>query len=213
MAKDRSYGGVPAEQRRADRRAALLDAALNVVGTDGFNGLSVSGLCRMTGLNDRYFYEHFDNRNAMFVALVDQLADELFTAMATAFASADTDVHAIVHAGLSALVELIANDPRKARVMFVEAPAHASGRRQDVRELFITLMRAQAQLRLGSVDDHVDIRMHFAGVHLFGALLETTTAWLAGELPIGQDELIEQSTDLVVATVEHVLAAAEHAGA
>lgn len=76
MAANRSYGRIPAAQRSRARRAQLLEATLDIVGSRGYGALTVSGLCRTTGLNDRYFYEHFANRNAVFMAVVEQIADE-----------------------------------------------------------------------------------------------------------------------------------------
>ena len=69
MPATRAYGGVSAEERRAQRRAALVDAALEVIGTRGFSAMTISGLCKDAGLNDRYFAESFENREAVFSAL------------------------------------------------------------------------------------------------------------------------------------------------
>ncbi len=43
-----------------------------------------------------------------------------------------------------------------------------------------------------------------AGVFIFGALMETITTWLEGNLSLTRDELIEHTADLGLLIVEHV---------
>ncbi|WP_165692278.1 TetR/AcrR family transcriptional regulator [Mycobacteroides abscessus] len=211
MVAGRGYNGIPAEERRSERRTRLLDAALNVVGAHGYSRLSASGLCQMTGLNDRYFYEHFTDRDAIFDALVDQLAGQTLAAMGEAIADAGTDPEQVARAGLTACIDLLTGDPRKARVVFVEAPAHSSrSHRTRVRDLFIGLMRGQAESKLGgALSDELDSKITFAGIHLFGALMECTTSWLAGDLTMDKTELIDQSVDLLLTISNHVLPATQ----
>ncbi len=61
----------------------------------------------------------------------------------------------------------------------------------------------------GALPDELDGKIRFAGVHLFGALMECTTTWLAGDLPINKAELIHQSVDLLLAVGNHVLPATQ----
>lgn len=49
------------------------------------------------------------------------------------------------------------------------------------------------------------LQLEFVGVHLYGASIETTTAWLAGALPMSRNELIERSFDLTETLVLHTL--------
>lgn len=203
----RSYAGVSAAQRRAERRNRLLEATLDVAGSEGYEGLSVSRLCRIAGLNDRYFYEHFADRQAVFDALVERLAAETLAVMTEAIAAAGADSRQVVHSGLSACINLLTGDPRKARVVFVESPAHNSNaHRSQIRDMFITLMRAQAMLQLGgAIPDTLEFDLKFAGIHLFGALMECTTSWLAGDLAISRSELIEHCTRLLLAVTSYTL--------
>ncbi|ANA98510.1 TetR/AcrR family transcriptional regulator [Mycobacteroides chelonae] len=208
MAAIRGYGGISADQRRTERRVRLLDAALDMVGSQGYNGLSVSGLCQATGLNDRYFYEHFENRHAIFVALVDELAAQTLAVMTAAIAVAGTDERQVVRAGLGACIDLLTEDPRKARVVFVESPAHNSHRhRTQIRDMFIALMRAQAsRISGGALSQDLDHRVTLAGIQLFGALMESVTSWLAGDLAISKNQLIDLSADLLLTVANHALA-------
>ena len=85
----RGYDGVTAAQRSADRRARLLQATLELVGDRGYRALTVAALRRSTGLNDRYFYEHFRTCDDIFDALIDELG-----ALSASVEDADADTDA-----------------------------------------------------------------------------------------------------------------------
>lgn len=50
----RMYGGLLPEQRRAQRREQLLDAALDLVGEEGVGALTMRRLIARAGLAPRY---------------------------------------------------------------------------------------------------------------------------------------------------------------
>src|SRR5690348_11547753 len=87
----RTYGGISAAERIAARRARLLDAGLELFGTQGFSATGVKDVCREAGLTDRYFYESFGDGRELFLAVFDRLTDELFSAVATAVARSGAD--------------------------------------------------------------------------------------------------------------------------
>lgn len=211
MAAQRAYGGISADQRREQRHAALLDAALEIIGTQGFAKMTVAGLCAEAGLNERYFYESFTDRDAVATEVFDRVVGELADAIVTAVAAAPDDSKAKSRAAITAAVELLTDDPRKARFIFVEAIAHRtlSARRSEVMRNFSEMVLMQAQHFYGpEASFRVGDRAHFAAVHLVGGLFETMNGWLNGDLNITRDELIERSTDLFVVVGEHVAAGA-----
>src|SRR5438270_5883898 len=83
----RSYGGVSAADRVAARRQKLLDAALELYGTRGFNATGVKDICRQAGLTDRYFYESFGDAAELFIATYDRATSELLTSVAQSVAT------------------------------------------------------------------------------------------------------------------------------
>src|SRR5947209_20090513 len=66
----RPYGGVSADDRRAERRRRLLDAGLELFGTKGIAATTIADVCEQAGLTKRYFYESF--------ATIDELAGAVF---------------------------------------------------------------------------------------------------------------------------------------
>lgn len=55
----RTYQGLPAQERKAQRRQRLLEAGVTVYGTLGFRAGKVKLVCLEAGLTERYFYESF----------------------------------------------------------------------------------------------------------------------------------------------------------
>lgn len=199
VAAQRTYGGVSAQQRQAQRRTALLDAALDIVAEDGQAKLTVAGLCTRAGLNERYYYESFPSRDAVLEALLDRIAEELAAAIAIALASSPSESRAQAHAAISAGITVLTDDPRKARAALVASVATPELRARTARTVssFARLVAAEGTDfygGLGAPDAVVDFRANY----LIGGLVQTLTAWLAGDLPLTRAELIDQTTDVFV---------------
>ena len=103
----RSYGGVTADERRATRRAALIEAALDLFAEDGARAVSKRAVCARARLNDRYFYEHFTDSNALIEAIVRGLTAEGLPAVKAATSSAAPDIRAQVRATADAALDFL----------------------------------------------------------------------------------------------------------
>jgi AcrR family transcriptional regulator len=211
MATKRSYGGVSAEQRSARRRAALLSAGFDIVGTHGAGRLTVAALCTRADLNERYYYESFTSTDEVLVAVFDQVIEEVAAAIVLAVAAAPDVPRAKARAAIGAAVELLADDPRRSRIVFVEplsAPA-LNSRRADVGRNFVALILGQAEEFYGpdvvSRAGAAGVRADFSAAYLLGGLAEVLTAWLRGDLKMTREELIERATDVFVLVGEHAV--------
>jgi len=51
------------------------------LGTSGTGDVSVRGVCAEAGLGPRYFYEQFPDRDALLLAVADQVRDELLSVL------------------------------------------------------------------------------------------------------------------------------------
>ncbi|WP_433680805.1 TetR family transcriptional regulator [Nocardia sp. CA-119907] len=199
-AAKRTYGGVSAEERRAQRRTTLLDAALEIIGTQGIAKLTVSGLCAQAGLNERYYYESFDSRDAVLAALVDRIAEEMAATIVGALQAAPADTRAKAHAAISAGIHLLTDDPRKAHVALVAGMAtpELRARTNQTVRVFARLVAAEGIDFYGITDPDPDPTIDFRATYLVGGLVQTLTAWLQDDLPLTRDELIEHTTDVFV---------------
>ncbi|MEU0505831.1 TetR/AcrR family transcriptional regulator [Nocardia sp. NPDC005998] len=196
----RTYGGVSADERRAQRRAALLDAALEIIGTQGIAKLTVSGLCAQAGLNERYYYESFDSRDAVLAALIDRIAEEMAATIVGALQAAQADTRSKAHAAISAGIHLLTDDPRKAHVALIAGMAtpELRARTNQTVRVFARLVAAEGIDFYGITDPEPDPTIDFRATYLVGGLVQTLTAWLQNDLPLTRDELIEHTTDVFV---------------
>ncbi|MFD0533010.1 TetR/AcrR family transcriptional regulator [Actinomadura luteofluorescens] len=126
----RPYRGVPADQRRARRRAALLAAGLELLGTQGWAATTVRKVCAEAGLNDRYFYESFPDRDALLLAIVDEQVARGTDVILSAARRAPRHPQARTRAVVTAVFDFLTTDPRRAHILthaFPSSPCSSGG--------------------------------------------------------------------------------------
>jgi AcrR family transcriptional regulator len=198
------YAGVEAPDRIATRRARLLDAALDLLGANGWQAATVREICARARLTPRYFYESFPDRDALLLELFDQIAQEGAAAVLEAVAAApEDDARASARAAIGAFVSLLTDDPRKARVLFVEAMGSEAltRRRFETLRIFAQLVAGQARA-FYRMQDAPDPLVDESALMLVGGMAEILLAWLDGRLRVTRRQLIDDCTELFVLTGE-----------
>ena len=118
--KARLYGGMDAEERRAERRLKLIDAAIEVYGEVGYRVATVKAICEAAELTERYFYESFTNSEALLIAAYNHVVGHLHEEMAAAAASGGDDVEMRLRAALTLYFTRLKEHPKPARVFLLE---------------------------------------------------------------------------------------------
>lgn len=193
----RSYGGVPAEQRQAERRERLVDAALTVIGEEGTSAVTVHRVCRTAGLNERYYYESFSALDELVLAVAEEAGSRMVAALITAMAQTDDDPRSQATAVIGAGVDLIAADPRFGRLLVESAGHPALSRvRSDLTTALVAMIteRGFTTLKLEHTPE-VEKDATFAATLLLGGLIEVLTAWTAGALDLDRDELVTRCVE------------------
>jgi AcrR family transcriptional regulator len=190
----RTYRGASADQRRAVRRARLLAAGLDVVGEVGVVGVTVDAVCARAGLTKRYFYETFTDRDAALDAVADDVYGRLHRAMVAALRRGRPDrgdERTRAATAVEVFAETLDADPRIAR-LYVESPGNPrlQARRDAAVDLFADLVLDEV-LR---VDPRDRERMRTAAVLVVAGTTHLVTRWLAGGVPLGRVELVEEVT-------------------
>jgi AcrR family transcriptional regulator len=80
MAAETGRKRLTAEQRRA----AILDAALEVFAERGYHASSIDDIARAAGISKALIYEHFASKQALHADLLEHQAGELFGRLAAA---------------------------------------------------------------------------------------------------------------------------------
>ncbi|MUL49306.1 TetR/AcrR family transcriptional regulator [Mycobacterium sp. CBMA293] len=118
----RKYSGRSAEQRRADRRRLLLDAAEALWREGGLSALSVRAIAARAKLTDRYFYEQFAGLGALIGAVIDDVLEGPFAAMlAGGSAPESASVKTRLILGLTGFIEHAESDPLAVRIFLTDA--------------------------------------------------------------------------------------------
>jgi AcrR family transcriptional regulator len=113
---------VDAEQRRAERRQRLLDAALGLFTTVGYRQTKIVQICADAGVSTRNFYEEFAGKEQMLLTLHDLINSAALDRVRTALAALDSDdVVTRISLLLDAFVASVTADPRLPRLNYVEA--------------------------------------------------------------------------------------------
>ncbi|QYG93290.1 TetR/AcrR family transcriptional regulator [Iamia sp. SCSIO 61187] len=193
--------GVPPAERRAERRRLLVEAAFELLGTEGDAATTVRAVCGATRLNPRYFYESFADRDALLVAVYDQQVAELGALLAARLADVGDDEEAFTRTGVETVVRFVAEDPRRARVLYTEAlgnEALARRRLTTLHDVGLALTELGRE-RHGPPPPGETIGL-VAAPMLVGGLTETIVAWLDGHLDVTLDQLVADTTALFTAT-------------
>lgn len=197
----RVYGGVTGSDRQAERRAMFIEAGLELLGSpDGDPSLTVRGVCRQAGLANRYFYESFTDRDELATAVYDHVVNEIATTALDAVTVVD-EPERKVRCGLTTIVRLIADDPRRGRLLFSPflAGTPLAHRRAESTRLFTQLMGTQARQVYGVQDG---ARLELLSSFLVGGLAQTLTAWLDGGLNASESEIVEWCSEIFLAISE-----------
>jgi len=195
VAATRSYGGITAEERRTRRRAALIDAALNLFAESGASVVTKKAVCARARLNDRYFYEHFTDSNALLEAAAQDITTQGLQTVISAIVDAGSDIRAQVHAAADAALDFMTDDPLRSQLLLGSHTTEVLQRaRLASTRAIANAMSAMAQELLGS-SAPPPLDTDLAAFTVVSGTMELVAAWLRGEYQIDRQHL----ADLVAA--------------
>ena len=188
----RPWRGRSAEQRVAERRERLLAAGLEVFATRGFHASKVRDICAEARLTERYFYESFADKEALLQAIAEGIVDDFVTAAAPSIMLVGTDYEAAADGAARAVISSLTDDPRRARILFVEvvgvSPAIEDRRRVLIASLAEVIRGAAIAAAGPWARDAVEVELLARAV--IGAAQELLIAHVRDELPIDQAGLV-----------------------
>jgi AcrR family transcriptional regulator len=192
------WGGRTTEQRRAERRNRMIDAAVEIWSEQGWAAVSMRRVCARTSLNDRYFYDEFTNRDGLLVAVLQTIQDELLGPVAAGYARCGPDVswEQLTRIVTTALIDRVVAEPTRARILLsrTDGSTVLDEHRRKAFQRSIDLVTAAARPRLRPGFDEQALRMDaIIGV---GGCVELLTAWQGKFLAVDSRRLIEHICDV-----------------
>ena len=192
--ESRLWGGTTLADRRAGRRDKLLAAGLELLGSDEQGGVSVRAVCRRAQLTERYFYESFEDRDALVVGVYDEVAAETQRVLLEATEGLE-DPETVARAAVEAMVGLILDDPRKGRVLLLAPITEPRLAGRGMR--FIPAVIDMVREHLSQDASAQDRAMIATG--LIGALMGLFHGFLAGTLDgVTREQFVEHCVKLLV---------------
>ncbi|QPM73271.1 TetR/AcrR family transcriptional regulator [Mycobacterium avium] len=192
----RPYRGVEAAERLATRRNRLLAAGLDLLGDQrpDISAVTVRGVCRRAGLAARYFYESFTDKDEFVSCVFDWVVAELAATTQAAVATVPADEQ--TRAGIANIVRTITDDARVGRLLFSTQLADpvVVRKRAESSALFAMLSGQHVGNALQvPANDRIKAAAHF----VVGGVRQTISAWLAGDVRLEPDELVDHLAALL----------------
>jgi AcrR family transcriptional regulator len=183
-------------------RERILHAALQVFAQKGYHRAVVDDIVRASSTSKGAVYHHFPNKEALFLALVDEFSARLADAIAGAIAGAHGALGK-VEAALRAGLETFARHRELARILLLESvslgPAYEA-KRAEVHGRFAALIRAYLDEAVaeGSIAP-LDTRV--ATLAWLGAVNEVVIQWLHGSEPDLLTEVVPALTPMLLRSI------------
>jgi AcrR family transcriptional regulator len=198
----RSYGGVAAAERRAQRRAALIDAALDLLGESGAGAVTKKAVCARARLNDRYFYEQFTDRDALLRSIAEELTGQGLAAVIAATLEAPADARSRVYAAAQAALDFITADRRRGQLLLVSHTDEvlAQARLVSTRAIANAMAATSREVLGEAAPDQLDTDL--VSFTFVSGTLELVAAWLRGEFDVSHEHLVEVVAALLLSAAD-----------
>ncbi|MBF6339642.1 TetR/AcrR family transcriptional regulator [Nocardia abscessus] len=204
-----TYRGASTAERREDRRRRLLDAALDIIGTQGLSALTVRGVCEQAKVGPRFFYEAFPDLDALASGVLVEIQQSALDRAKAAIAETAGTPGDRIRAGVAALIVELTDDPRRAKVAFAQTygdealmRSRFAGMRQ-VADVIIEQTRLVLELPEGQ-----DTAIAATSQLITGGAAELVLVWLDGGLDVDRNGLIALLADYTVAMIDRLPAVA-----
>lgn len=180
----------------------------------GWSGVTMRGVCAKARLSDRYFYEHFEDRDALLAAVWNHAHDNVISLLLEAFRGSGRPAPTTqLRGAISELVHSLADVTSGAQLLFsanLGTPILQQCRQQTL-EQFAEVLIALAGPHLREGVDLDDLRM--SALTGIGGFVELVTAWQAGTLKVSADRIVDHAARISTLLTDQYMAPHSGAGA
>ncbi len=178
----RGRHGLSRDIVRTSQRARLLEAMIEASAHHGYAAVTITDIVQRARVARRTFYEHFETKEACFLAAYDYTAEQVMLPLLDAFDPVD-DVRTRAAAYVEAALGALAGRPALARMLVIEAgtggPAAISRRRAMHRTIAAAIVELNRQTRALAVN--VPELSDTRAMAIVGALLEPMYATICDD--------------------------------
>jgi len=179
--KERQFKGLSLTERKQARREKLIEAGIEAYGTHGFFAATVKDICNEAKLTERYFYESFKKSDELFQTIFLTLIDQLQHNVMQAIMQASTDPRKMIEAGLTALLTTLRDNPRMARIIYIDAmlvqELHNQATIHETMLRFDRMIQAFVMLMMPDID-RSEREISFVATGLNGYVTQIAIRWV-----------------------------------
>lgn len=192
--KERQFKGLSLTERKHARREKLIEAGIATYGTQGFFSVTVKDVCNEAKLTERYFYESFKKSEDLFQTVFLKMIGNMQHCLAQALILAAPEPKKMVVAGLSAILSAIKDDPRMARIIYIDAmlvqDLHNQATIQETLVQFDRIIQGFMQLTMPHVAQGND-EAPLIATGLNGYVTHIIIRWVTGGFKQPLEEVVE----------------------
>lgn len=187
-------------ERKAEKRQAILDGAVQVFAEKGFFNATVAEIARAAGVADGTIYLYFKSKDDLLLSVFDEKMQELCAAAREAIAGLESAGEALRRMAELHL-EAVQKNPAVAAVLIVELRQSAAFVRDaEKRALaeYLDLFAQQVRRGQATGEFRADVHPSAAKRALFGALDEIALGWLIARRKFDLAETARSVADVFV---------------
>lgn len=194
--KERQFKGLSLTERKLARREKFIQAGIEMYGTHGFFSVTVKDVCNEAKLTERYFYESFKKSEDLFQIIFLQSIELLQQNVMKGVMSSSPDPKQMIEAGLTALFTLLKDDPRMARIIYVDAmlvqELHHHATIHETMGRFDRMIHAFVMLMMPHIH-HSEREISLVATGLNGYVTQVAIRWVMGGFKQSLEEVLTAS--------------------
>jgi len=191
--KERQFKGLSLTERKQARREKLIEAGIEAYGTHGFFAVTVKDICNEAKLTERYFYESFKKSDELFQTIFLTLIDQLQHNVMQAIMQASSDPRKMIEAGLTALLTTLRDNPRMARIIYIDAmlvqELHNQATIHETMLRFDRMIQAFVMLMMPHID-RSEREISFVATGLNGYVTQIAIRWVVSGFKQSMEDVL-----------------------
>ncbi len=202
--KERQFKGMSLSERKLARREKLIEAGIESYGTHGFFSVTVKDICSEAKLTERYFYESFKKSEELFQTVFLQVTEKLQQTLIQGIMQGSPEPKQMIHSGLTALFTLLKNDPRIARIIYVDAmfvqELHNHATLQETMGRFDQMIHAYIMLMMPKID-RTEQEISLVATGLNGYVTQIAIRWVMGGFTQSLEEIVSACETVFISLI------------
>lgn len=205
VTKERQFKGMSLSERKLARREKLIEAGIEAYGTQGFFSVTVKDICNEAKLTERYFYESFKKSEDLFQTIFLQLIGQLQETVMQGVIQAAPEPKNMIHGGLNAIFTMLKNDPRVARIIYIDAmlvqELHNQATIHETMGKFDRLIHSFVTMMMPHID-RSENEISLVATGLNGYVTQIAVRWVMGGFNQSLEEIVSACEVVFISLID-----------